>query len=304
MTVSPVLRRRDVRDLAAEKHGIVTAADLVELGMPASTRGDWVRSGRLVRLAPRSYLVPGLFDDLSHLQAVQCSYPSSVGSHLTAGWMLGLDGFDILALDISVPYGASPRLGRVFRTADLEPFDITTVSGLRITNATRTLCDAGRVVGPDVVERGTEAALRRRLTSLPRLEWRLAALSRPGRAGPSTLRHILDQRPPNSVPTESDLETRYLQCLRSRGVPEPRRQHRVVVDGRIIARLDLAFPEQRVFVELDGWEAHRSRAAFVRDRRRQNAVVVALGWLPLRFTWDDVVGDGDRVASETLAAIS
>lgn len=81
------------------------------------------------------------------------------------------------------------------------------------------------------------------------------------------------------------------------------RQHRVrLPDGRVV-RLDDAFPEAMVFVELDGWATHRSKLAFRRDRVRQNQVVL-LGWRPLRFTWADVVGEPDRVAHEVATMLA
>ena len=57
--------------------------------------------------------------------------------------------------------------------------------------------------------------------------------------------------------------------------------------GRWLARVDLAFPDQRVALEYDGRAAHQGELAFVRDRRRQNELVAA-GWTVLRFTAEDL----------------
>jgi very-short-patch-repair endonuclease len=57
-----------------------------------------------------------------------------------------------------------------------------------------------------------------------------------------------------------------------------------------------------VFIELDGWESHGSKQAFRWDRRRQNQAVI-LGWLPLRFTWADVVYEPERVAAEVMTVL-
>ena len=111
---------------------------------------------------------------------------------------------------------------------------------------------------------------------------------------------VLDNRP--ATPTDSDLETVYWQCLVDHGVPLPVRQHEVRIGGRLVAVLDLAWPDERLFAELDGWASHGSRSAFGRDRRRQNAVVVD-GWVPLRFTDSDVRDFGRRTAHVTNAAI-
>jgi very-short-patch-repair endonuclease len=52
--------------------------------------------------------------------------------------------------------------------------------------------------------------------------------------------------------------------------------------GRV--ELDLAFPEHRVAVEIDGWAFHRDVDRFRRDGVRQNEVVIG-GWRVIRVTW-------------------
>jgi very-short-patch-repair endonuclease len=61
-----------------------------------------------------------------------------------------------------------------------------------------------------------------------------------------------------------------------------------VWDGTQWRRFDLAWPEVGLAVEVDGWETHGTREAFQDDRER-DALMVAIGWRVLRFTWDDVV---------------
>ena len=47
--------------------------------------------------------------------------------------------------------------------------------------------------------------------------------------------------------------------------------------------IDMAYPEQMIAIEADGFDFHRGRAVFDSDRARQNDLV-NLGWLVLRFT--------------------
>jgi len=60
----------------------------------------------------------------------------------------------------------------------------------------------------------------------------------------------------------------------------------------------------KVFVELDGWEPHRTKVAFQRDRTKQTAIVALEKWYPLRFTWSDVNDRAAETAERTYAAIS
>lgn len=58
-------------------------------------------------------------------------------------------------------------------------------------------------------------------------------------------------------------------------------------------RIDLAFVERKVGVEIDGWEFHAKHLEdFKRDRRRQNLLVIH-GWRMLRFTAADIHKDLD-----------
>ena len=49
--------------------------------------------------------------------------------------------------------------------------------------------------------------------------------------------------------------------------------------------VDALFPEQRVIVELDGYEFHGTRQAFESDRER-DATLLAAGYVTIRITWD------------------
>lgn len=42
-------------------------------------------------------------------------------------------------------------------------------------------------------------------------------------------------------------------------------------------RVDVAFPRQKVAIEVDGWAFHSDQDAFQHDRERQNSIAL-LGW--------------------------
>jgi very-short-patch-repair endonuclease len=74
-------------------------------------------------------------------------------------------------------------------------------------------------------------------------------------------------------------------------------------DGTQWRRFDLAWPEVGLAVEVDGWETHGTREAFQDDRER-DALMVAMGWRVLRFTWDDVVNRPSYVLSVIRRTLS
>jgi hypothetical protein len=80
-------------------------------------------------------------------------------------------------------------------------------------------------------------------------------------------------------------------------LPAPVQQHAVRLgDGRRI-RLDAAWPELRVAVELDGAAFHGSRTARERDLRRDTALA-ALGWVVLRFSYARLMADPEGCRGE------
>jgi very-short-patch-repair endonuclease len=286
----------EVAAVAEERDGVVTWAQLLAIGVRSSTVTDWCRSGYLVRLRPGVYLWRSALTDRSHLGALLAQQPRAVASHRAAAELHRFDGVDVSVAEVTVPPNVRLRGPLVHRTTDLVVPEIVLVDGLRTTDEVRTLCDLGKVSDDLVVERAVESYLRRRPEGLPPLLDRASALARPGRAGPRTVLEVLARRPSGAPPTDSDLETVFLQNLRMHGVEEPVRRF-VLRDrgGRPICEFDDCYPDVRLFIELDGWAFHGSKEAFGHDRRRQNAAV-ALGWTPLRFTDSDVRRFGRRTA--------
>ncbi|GAA4017400.1 hypothetical protein GCM10022247_45870 [Allokutzneria multivorans] len=100
------------------------------------------------------------------------------------------------------------------------------------------------------------------------------------------------------------METAARLALADAGLPLPQTQFEVLDGaGRFLARLDGAFPEERVGLEFDGRSVHSAPEALYRDRARQNDLM-ELGWVLLRFTWWDVVEQPGRfvdAVSRTVA---
>jgi very-short-patch-repair endonuclease len=87
---------------------------------------------------------------------------------------------------------------------------------------------------------------------------------------------------------ESPQETRLRLLIRRSGRPQPTAQYRIRVQGRFVARPDLAWPEHRLALEYDGaW--HGEPSQFRRDRQRLNRLT-APGWRVLFVTAADLRG--------------
>jgi hypothetical protein len=64
-------------------------------------------------------------------------------------------------------------------------------------------------------------------------------------------------------------------------------------------RADIAIPAARLVIEFDGFQYHRSKTAFQKDRERQN-LFVAHGWRVLRFFNKQVRDDLEGIVAQII----
>jgi hypothetical protein len=147
----------------------------------------------------------------------------------------------------------------------------------------RTLLDLAAIHNLEAVERIADAAFRNTAISPARLRTYLEA--KPPLPGLAMLKAIATDRALGGI-LESDLETRGIQILRSFGLPAPKRQCKVVANGRSV-RFDLGYPEHGFAIEFDGRTSHYGRERWQSDHDRHYATELA-GIPTLRFTDFDV----------------
>ena len=81
-----------------------------------------------------------------------------------------------------------------------------------------------------------------------------------------------------------------LALARRHRLPQP--EVNVRVDRFLV---DFLWRHERLIVEVDGWESHRTRSAFEEDRAR-DARLTVLGYQVLRYTGRHVEDDASAVA--------
>jgi very-short-patch-repair endonuclease len=227
--------------------------------------------------------------------------PDALASHRSAAALWKLEGAREGFIEITSPRSKS-RPGIVLHVSALELCDISAVEGIPTTNVSRTLLDLGAVTGQEVVESALDDALRRGLTSLPRLRWWLEQLGGRGRRGAGVLRTLLMERDPKTAPPESVLEARLVRLLRRARLPEPTRQFEVREQGELLARVDLAYPDVHLAIEADGYRYHSGRAAWQRDLERRNRLT-SRGWRIIHVTWADIISGAQDVVTEIRRAL-
>lgn len=295
---------RSIAAIAARQHGLVTGIQLASFGASPAARRTRLEAGRLCKVGEGVYRVGGapVTWESDVLAAVLAGGPGAVASHRTAGALWGLDGCRRGKPEVTVPLGRRYRPGgvRTHRSTDLHLVTPTRRVGIPTTPVARTLLDLGAVVTGGRVHVALDHARRRGLTDWDALLDTLVAHARRGRRGVGPLRAILDAHFGEVQVTGSRFERLVAIRLRQAGLPPPALQHEVVWAGRSY-RIDLAYPRERVAIELDG-SIHLRRDVWEADHERQNALVLA-GWMVLRFTWRDYLDRPDRIINEVRRAL-
>ena len=273
-----------LRAIADEYFGLVRRDQLEALGFSSSGLTRLVRSGLLERVRPRVYRLLGapLSRDAKIMAALLWAGDEALASHRTGAEINGIaEPFE----DIEITTTGSVRAPDliVHRRVFWLPGDAASVNGIPVTSVERTIVDLAGVAPRGRVERSLDSALLLPGVSIETVSRRLEATARQGRNGTTKLRGLLAERAAERNPVESPLERDFLSLVRERRMPEPVAQHPVMVDGRIVARLDFAYPELKLGIELDGYAFHSSREAFERDRHRLT-MLGNEGWRILVFT--------------------
>jgi very-short-patch-repair endonuclease len=237
------------------------------------------------------------------MAAVLSGGPSALASHRSAAALWKLEGIDEGPMEISVKAGRRIRGATVHRRRATDDPLVSVLDGIPATVIERTLLDLAATAPPGRTAAALDDALRRRLTTLPDLRAMLGSVAPRGRIGTRTLRTLVNDRDDRDAALESRLESALLRVLRRHGVELPVLQHAVVTGGAVVARLDFAYPQRRVGIETDGYRWHGSPERWRRDLRRENRLKL-LGWMLLRFSWDDVHRRPEAVIAQVRQALA
>ncbi|MGH2791519.1 MAG: type IV toxin-antitoxin system AbiEi family antitoxin domain-containing protein [Actinomycetota bacterium] len=274
--------------IADEQFGLVRRDEIEALGLSSSGLARLVRSGLLERIRPGVYRLLGALPsrETEIMAALLWAHDAALASHRTGAEINGIAGsFEEVEITTTRSVRAPDLI--VHRRAVWLPGDATIVDGIPVTSVERTIVDLASVASRRSVERSLDSALLLPGVTLETISRRLEATARQGRNGTTKLRGLIAERETERSPVESPLERDFLTLVRERQMPEPVAQYPVIVDGRIVARLDFAYPELKLGIELDGYAFHSSREAFERDRRRLT-MLGNEGWRILVFTRNQV----------------
>jgi very-short-patch-repair endonuclease len=278
---------------AAQTEGVLTARALLDAGLSHDAIAHRVAHGWLIRRHHGVYLVGAVAGPLAdEMAGVQAIGEDAALSHEAAGalWVVRpeVDG----PIDVSVA-GRRARSWPGIRVHNVRALERTVDRGIPVTTPARTLLDLAATIGFGDLERAVEEARVLRLVTDAGL--RAIVERNPGRPGTRALLRTLAHEPRL---TRSQAELRLLELVRRAGLPLPETNVRVL--GR---EVDALWREDRLIVEVDGFDPHGTRMAFERDRRR-DAELVAAGYRVIRVTWRQLTGEPEAVVARLAGALA
>lgn len=194
------------------------------------------------------------------MAAVLASQPS-VSSHLSAGWLWGLLPTQPGTLHVTAPASRRAKRAFVVHCAELAARDQTELQGIPVTSLARTQLDLAAMLPMRRLERALERSEEQQQFDLFALE---DLLGRAGHhPGAGKLRAALAIYRDDPAFIHSKFERRFLDLVRAAGLPVPTMNLNVAG-----YELDAYWETERFAVELDVYATHGSRAAFERDRVR------------------------------------
>lgn len=300
-------RLKWLTEVAAAQRGALLPSQLDAAGLTRRERLESVHSGVLQRVGTHvlrsPFVEPTPLAELSAL-LLDCG-PGAVASGPTAAAVHQLDGFLLTPpFHVLIPRGRNiHRPGhRIHTTLDLEPLDVTRVSGVAVLTVPRCLVTMASSVGPAALTAAYDSAIRDRRTTEDSVHERIVALRGRGRYGIPKLLAVIEGGEATRG-GHSWLERRFLRICDDAGLPRPMVQRVVSASRGRLVRVDFAFPGTPVIVEVLGYRWHRGdRQQMSRDVERLNALVLD-GFAPMQFTYDHVTAEPGWVAQQVREAL-
>lgn len=311
--------------------------ELVEEGLDDRAIRRRIRTGALHRVRHGAYVAGGSWRDLDDdgQYAVRChAVHRQARSQLVLSHVSALPAYDapLWGLDLGVVHGTR-RDGRAGRkeagvqqhSGLLLDDDVVSLGELTVTSPARTCLDVTMVAPLEAALCVVNHLLHAGLVDHTMLRERYQSTDSVPRAAtdPDALRSTRMEHWPGSLRTdlvlrladgrcESVGESRTLYLCWKHGLPMPEPQYKVRnASGRVVARVDFAWPELGVFLEFDGKVKYADLVpedetvvdVVVREKGREDLVRELTGWRCVRITWADL-RDPLRLVARIKAAFA
>jgi very-short-patch-repair endonuclease/predicted transcriptional regulator of viral defense system len=289
-------RDEEIASRATRQHGVIARAQLAEIGLSLDAIDHRVKLGRL-QLLHRGVYAVGHRSLTRHgrwMAAALATGPGAVLRRRSAAALWRIREGEPARVEIASPRDHR-RPGIAVQRIVLPPDELDEHDGIPVTTPARTLLDLAAVLNEHQLARAAERAEALRLGSPTSLQELIDRY--PRRPGTPTLKRLVEEHRIVPTTTANDRERRFLTFLDANELPRP------LVNESVDPYIpDFRWTEQRLIVELDGFETHGTRAAFERDRARDRALL-AQGWRVARVTTRQLETNPQQLAAELSAML-
>jgi very-short-patch-repair endonuclease len=299
---------RIIYELSAKQHGLVSFAQLRSADVPTWVVGQRVAAGRMVALSERVFYVAGSAPT-AHRRVMAAVLDGGDGAALARGTAFALWGVPGFLLDPAhvvrsrARRGVAAELGVAHVSRTLGAHHVVELYGIPVCTPARALVDLAAEVSYQRLERVCDQAWSRRLLTGVGLHEIVAELGGRGRTGMAKLRQLVDERPLDYRPPESNLEARVAEVLKSTFEPPLERQVDLGDDDDWLGRVDYVDRELCIVFEIQSDLFHTSVSDRARDRARRERLEAA-GWLVVEIPEFDVWHRPDRLVTAVRTARS
>jgi very-short-patch-repair endonuclease len=290
---------------------ILLRREAIESGMSDASLRQAVRAGLLVRVRHGAYVEGAVWAAADqrerHLivaRAVHRTHGDRVAfSHHTAAVLHGLDLWrvDLGKLHVTRADGKHGRHAGdlIHHEGSLASGDVQVVRGLPVVPPARAALESASLVS---VEQGlvtVDSALAKGLCDREAIQQRRHEIEGwPDSLGLQVVVALCDAR------HQSAGESRTAHLIWRANLPRPVPQYEVRRDGLLIGTVDFAWPELGVILEFDGRvkyekylrEGETAADAVVREKKREDRIREATGWIVIRVTWAELADPHALVA--------
>jgi hypothetical protein len=278
--------------------------ELLAMGYDDYAIARLVSDGTYVRLRRGAYASKSDFDKLDvsgrhglrARAAIKQAKTGVVLSHVSAlpeydapTWRIDLDEVNLTRLDGKV---GRREAGIRQHRGQIVDGDVVVRNGIRVMSGTRTALEITTIVGVEPALCVVNHLLHNGHTTLEQMADRYRTMDRwPHTLATGIVMRLADPR------IESVGESRSLYFFWRHNIAMPELQYEVHDEqGRLIGRVDFAWPELGVWIEFDGKVKYEkplkpgqsASDVVIAEKRREDKIRRRTGWRCIRLTWDDL----------------
>ena len=294
---------QDAQQLAAGQRFLLSRRQALEAGMTQKAVDYRIFSGRWLRIHDGVYQVDRrpLTWKTKLMAAVLAAGPTARVSHRAALVLWQMDGISSAPIEITMPFGNLAFPEEVIVHRSRRPTTRADCDGIPVSGPERALLESCRYLGPLLIGKAVDSAIRRDLTAIDRMWLMLANEGGRGVPGSKLMKRVLRERHHDTA-TDSGSEFELLYHMQRGGLPRPALGFELYPDGgRRVP--DFVWPDMGKAVEVDGIDAHSSADRLDDDLVRQNALM-DLGLDIRRFSARRVRREPERVVAEIRRFLS